>query len=333
MDALNATSARFPTSSSSSHVSLDALQGPNHFNCLPEKDPLFSNAALPSHVRWGHQNSLFSDETHMSSQNLSRKEPSSPNCALCSHVSNPDHAPTATSFDKPQFPLSDPNAKTAPSKNRIISMDAPAAMSEGFYTCSPSSSSSSSTTWPSSSHVPKRKAGRKKFKETRHPVFRGVRQRKGGKWVCEIREPHKKTRIWLGTYTCPEMAARAHDVAVIALRGKDAALNFADSAWRLPVARTSSREDIREAAKTAVKHLTAPIPASSPVNDSWDPACQCREVTSSREALYLDEEALFDMPGLITDLAEGLLITPPSFKGGFSWDDLDTHVDFELWKW
>ncbi|KAL6912016.1 hypothetical protein ACP4OV_000821 [Aristida adscensionis] len=62
--------------------------------------------------------------------------------------------------------------------------------------------------------------------------YKGVRRRKWGKWVSEIRLPNSRERIWLGSYDAPDKAARAFDAAFVCLRGRAAAgadLNFPDS--------------------------------------------------------------------------------------------------------
>ncbi|KAL6982931.1 hypothetical protein U1Q18_016325 [Sarracenia purpurea var. burkii] len=78
--------------------------------------------------------------------------------------------------------------------------------------------------------------------------YRGIRMRKWGKWVAEIREPNKRSRIWLGSYSSPVAAARAYDTAVFYLRGPSARLNFPEYMVKEDELRDVSAASIRKRA-------------------------------------------------------------------------------------
>ncbi|KAK4373110.1 hypothetical protein RND71_008494 [Anisodus tanguticus] len=78
--------------------------------------------------------------------------------------------------------------------------------------------------------------------------YKGVRKRKWGKWVSEVRLPNSRERIWLGSYDTAEKAARAFDAAQFYLRGDAAKFNFPDNPPKIVNGRSMSAAEIQVAA-------------------------------------------------------------------------------------
>ncbi|XP_047048496.1 dehydration-responsive element-binding protein 1H-like [Lolium rigidum] len=242
---------------------------------------------------------------------------------------------------------------------------------------SSSSSASSSSTSSSREHntagwaaLAKRPAGRTKFRETRHPVYRGVRRRgSNGRWVCEVRVPGKRgARLWFGTYVTAEAAARANHAAMLALGGRSATacLNFADSAWLLSVpSALSDLRDVRRAAVEAVADFQRRQAVSAPHGTAAaeEPSCSDSSASSSADStgswetsgsyadavvevpvtmdsdmFRFDVFAEMDLGTYYMSLAEALLMDPPppATTTGAYWDNADCFdggADVALWSY
>lgn len=161
-------------------------------------------------------------------------------------------------------------------------------------------------------------------------AYRGVRKRKWGKYVSEIRLPNSRQRIWLGSYDSAEKAARAFDAAMFCLRGSGAKFNFpsdppniagggnmTSSQIQIAAARFANSEPRNERSDQPVESLTsdeetASFPVISDTDTSSPPLS---DVTFQNDA----ELVTGSFPDMFSDFGSGDFV--PDFSDFPSFDD------------
>ncbi|KAE8808183.1 hypothetical protein D1007_15311 [Hordeum vulgare] len=126
--------------------------------------------------------------------------------------------------------------------------------------------------------------------------YKGVRRRKWGKWVSEIRLPNSRERIWLGSYDAPDKAARAFDAAFVCLRGPGAAgadLNFPDS----PPPPCRHSVDPQEVQAAALSHANRAAVSAREDDCSRAPAALSTEQWSVTQPSWAQHDTGMDIFG------------------------------------
>lgn len=180
--------------------------------------------------------------------------------------------------------------------------------------------------------------------------YKGVRMRSWGSWVSEIRAPNQKTRIWLGSYSTPEAAARAYDAALLCLKGSSSAsnLNFpltTTSSSHCFVPQDMSPKSIQRVAAAAANNLNLNVESNTPSSSSSMASSSSSDELSIMSSFDQANDEMMDMMESNWYGLEGLqspkyvdqmmMMSASFFDFGYSsylFDDVYEENDIRLWN-
>ncbi|EAZ17952.1 hypothetical protein OsJ_33496 [Oryza sativa Japonica Group] len=165
--------------------------------------------------------------------------------------------------------------------------------------------------------------------------YRGVRKRKWGKWVSEIRGAREEdAHLGSGAFESPEMAAVAHDVAALRLRGPGRVPQLpGDRPPPSAAPDTAEPGDVRAAALEAAAQVrfTPDLLVVAGGDDARRRCCSAGEAEAAAVAAAAWEwdvvvggggdELEAKSPNMWAELAEAMLMAPPVWEGGGETDN------------
>ncbi|XP_020586742.1 ethylene-responsive transcription factor ERF014-like [Phalaenopsis equestris] len=157
------------------------------------------------------------------------------------------------------------------------------------------------------------------FLKSKKKTFKGVRMRRWGSWVSEIRNPHQKSRIWLGSYSSPEAAAGAYNAAVLCLKSSFASILSSKSIQLIAAAAA--------AAASSSSGSSAELIKSPPLCDN---SLAGVEIAAAESWVDLTEFEMSPERGFMDDAA----MNPSAFFGNFVQAEESSEIagDIALWS-
>lgn len=167
--------------------------------------------------------------------------------------------------------------------------------------------------------------------------------RSWGSWVSEIRAPNQKTRIWLGSYSTAEAAARAYDAALFIVKGSiNANFNFPEilssdllNYHPSPNANMMSPKSIQRVAAAAAAntnpHSTASLVASAIATTSSSTSTSSSSSETS-ERNVLEDNSWAELGAFQTLKYDDDMLNAWTMCGYSQLEDCEEDGDIRLWS-